>query len=324
MTIIKAALSSADIPTTISQLGVGLHWVWMGAASVEVYSTHPTGKLFIPTWNASGVGKTIEIQAPASPSSASLTLTISSSGAGGLDTGAVAQNTFYEIYLITKANGLDPALIATLAGSDPTIPAAYSGGYKSGLLWGLSCSFDLTGGTTYDDITPFQMVGPGECKYQTGGGGYVGSGLQVLSGGTAISSTAIDLSAAVPKPEAGTGHESRGVVYLKAQAQNTSTSSNINCDLYHSADGRTDADANDDDGLDSIFTFTALGKGSGGYRVASSDSVVFPNMVKQTLITHGFSSDATGTTANYFQYKFSGAADTRSLSVWVTGWKLNG
>lgn len=53
------------------------------------------------------------------------TITMSTSGAGGLDTGAVAASTWYYGYIIGKDDGTVAAL-ASLSASSPTLPAGYT------------------------------------------------------------------------------------------------------------------------------------------------------------------------------------------------------
>jgi len=53
------------------------------------------------------------------------TITMSTSGAGGLDTGAVAASTWYYGYVIVKDDGTVAAL-ASLSASSPTLPAGYT------------------------------------------------------------------------------------------------------------------------------------------------------------------------------------------------------
>jgi hypothetical protein len=54
----------------------------------------------------------------------SLTLGLASAGAGGLDTGVEAANTWYYIYVISKADGT-VNLLASVSSSSPTMPSGY-------------------------------------------------------------------------------------------------------------------------------------------------------------------------------------------------------
>lgn len=55
-----------------------------------------------------------------------LTAAFGSSGAGGLDTGSEASNTWYYLWLISKADGADPAAMISASSSSPTMPGTYT------------------------------------------------------------------------------------------------------------------------------------------------------------------------------------------------------
>lgn len=46
-------------------------------------------------------------------------------GANGLDAGALANNTWYHVYVISKAGGVPAALLASTSASSPAMPATY-------------------------------------------------------------------------------------------------------------------------------------------------------------------------------------------------------
>lgn len=111
---------------------------------------------------------------------------LASTGAGGLDTGAEAANTGYDVYLITLPDLTFPALLYTISGAAPTMPVGYT--YISEVLWFVSNS--QGGGNS--DIARFVDVGDGVCQY------IVSNGIKVLNDGEQTAVTAVNLASAVP------------------------------------------------------------------------------------------------------------------------------
>ena len=312
MALIYSKTTTAHPP--LPSYGVGLQFYTNTVSAVSVYSNHVTGKAFVPVTTAASVQRVIEIPAASFP----LSLDLATSGAGGLDTGAIAQNKGYGVRLITNAAGGAPALLATLNGGTPTIPAAYAGGTQSDLIWFLSASADWAGGTTYDDIHPFANVAPGHCVYQAGGGGYVGEGIMLLENGAQhTESTAVDMAHVVPAPVADTAQEARGLAYLAGYAVSTDASTAANCDVLWSADGRTTADGDTEDALELIHRFADL-RGSAGYAANQWAKFEFPLVTAKTVMT----ATATGTISTILQYRYASAVTGRALDLWCTGWKL--
>lgn len=384
-----------DVSFAVPKVGIGLQFYTNTETTIKLYSNNISGKCFVPVTNGSGDNLTLEFTPDAETG---MTLDIGGTGAGRLDEGTLAVNTFYDVRVISK-RGTDAALLAHLSGrqepnswymmssvsttgnpttinvagahsiqsgesvtiydsdisalngthtatrtgdttftipventgsSDPGEDAVFSGGgftlpsgytHYSDVVFGISCTADWAGGTTYDDIQPFINPSPGVCKYQTGGDGYIGSGIQVLSSGTvATVTTPIDLAKAAPRLLANTSYESRGSVLLRAKAQNTSTSAIIDATLYYSSDGRADDDGGPNDALETLYTFFGVSKLDGGGRYSVADNIILPNMVSRT--TDG--SGATGTISNVLQYRWSSTGSTRAFDVWVTGFDLNG
>jgi hypothetical protein len=323
--------SNANLPVpAIPTIGVGLYWVYAGSTTVMLYSNHPSGSAFIPCFNTStGQATIVEIKSSQLPMSVNL----GSSGANGLDTGSVAANKFYCIRMIAKADGGSPALLATLNAGTPTIPAAYSGGIQSDILWGVSCSVDYDSSGSTDEISNFIQSAPGVCRYLSGGGGFPGDGVQALSGGTATTSTAVDLSHLVPSPIAMTRQESLGSAMIYAYAANTDVDAadTRHAYIYYSADGRTMDDATvidgvtyNDDGLERLHRFGRLDNATAQGHRDECVSLDFPLACMQTTTAQGFKSNSTGTLANILQYRWTGTASATSMDIYIKGWRLNG
>lgn len=312
--------SNANLPVpALPTIGVGLRWYYASSTTISLYSDHPSGSCFVPCFNAS-TGEAVIVEIPAA--SLPMSLNLGSSGAGGLDTGSVAADKFYCVRMIAKADGGSPALLATLNAGTPTIPAAYAGGVQSDIIWGVSCSVDYDSSGATDEISAFIQTAPGACRYSTGGGGYVGYGLTALSEGAATSSTAIDLSHLVPAPVADTRQETIGTALIGYYAQNNHATTRVG-HIYHSADGRTDADANDEDALESVFYVGRLDSASAAGGRDEGGAFDFPIALSKTSTDYGFTTTSTGTLANCMQYKWTGAADCK-LTIYVRGWTING
>jgi len=88
--------------------------------------------------------------------SGDLTCDLSTSGAGGLDTGAEANSTGYYVFVITQAAGASPALLCSTSDTTPTMPTDYV--YQSEPIWFISN--DSSG-----DILDFVAIN-GRCFYR--------------------------------------------------------------------------------------------------------------------------------------------------------------
>ena len=118
--------------------------------------------------------------------SAPLTANLTINGAGGLDQGVEQASTGYDIRLITENDGQNPALLITLAGDPPNLPAGYT--YQSEIIWFIS----NTQGGGNSDIALFIDIGRGRCIYQ------LNRGIQTLVDAENTAITPIDFSAAIP------------------------------------------------------------------------------------------------------------------------------
>jgi len=198
-----------------------------------------------------------------------------------------------------------------------TLPAGYT--HYSDLVFGLSCR---DGGS----IMGFVNIAPGECKYALGHAGSVGApGIQaaVAAYTTGTDTRAINLSYMVPDPVA-RGAATTGTALASARAVCTDTSADIDCDIYWSADGRSQYDPNDEEGLNTIYSFKNLGASASGSSGEVFAEFEIPLSVSETTIAGGYTIPSYGRTDNMLLYKFSAAEDGRGLDVWIKGWKLNG
>lgn len=114
------------------------------------------------------------------------TAAITTSGAGGLDTGAEATSGYY-VWWIGKTDGTI-SLLLSLSSTSPTMPSGYT--YKRlAQAW--------FSNTDSGDLMAFDATG-GRWSYRKSGAHVHAVGIQLLSQGRATTPTAIDLSAYVP------------------------------------------------------------------------------------------------------------------------------
>lgn len=111
-------------------------------------------------------------------STVSETVDITVSGAGGLDTGSEAGNTWYYVYVIAKADGTVDGLLST-SSTSPTMPSGYTFKALVGVVRNNGAS----------NFVAFRQGGNVVC--------YVGY-QQALSGGTSTSEANISTSTLVP------------------------------------------------------------------------------------------------------------------------------
>lgn len=295
---------------------------YSSATAATLYSNHISSKCFVPVSNGLGDDITLEF----TPGDSGMSLDLTGTGAGKLDTGSVAADTFYDIRVISKRSG-DAALLAHVSGKlEPglsnafTMPTGYT--HYSDVVFGVSCSADLDSSGTTDEIQPFSQVGPGECRYSgDAGGGYQGRGIEVLADGTQdTDSAAIDLTHTAPSPTADTSYESRGKIFIYIYGSIGGSAART-LEWLYSPDGRTTDDANSDDALEWVRVMEYLDSSGEAYNHIH-DIYGLPNKVSKTTTAQGFSSDSTGTLANIFQYRFSSSGSSPDAHAWVQGWKL--
>lgn len=111
------------------------------------------------------------------------------SGVGGIDTGVIAGNTWYAIYVIYNPTTMDVAAIASLSFTAPTLPAGYT-------HYAFIEAVRSNAGAT--QISPLNMAN-GICYYNPTAGTPVANDFPIALGtGSATSLTPISLAALVP------------------------------------------------------------------------------------------------------------------------------
>lgn len=116
--------------------------------------------------------------------SSAVTVTKTTSGAGGLDTGTIANSTMYALYVIGDSTGYnDPAAIISTSTTGPLQPFGYDMFRRIG--WA------LTDGSA--NFLQFWQDGNGQIRNM-----WYDVGISELAGGSATSFTAIDLATSVP------------------------------------------------------------------------------------------------------------------------------
>lgn len=112
------AARSVDITDAIGALGGSL---FAGGTRnlVAVQTGNTTVTVTADAMDTSSTTKTFSL------SSVNLTCDLATSGAGGLDTGSVANSTHYDIKLCTQS-GINPKLVAVVAGNSLTYPSGYN------------------------------------------------------------------------------------------------------------------------------------------------------------------------------------------------------
>ncbi len=111
------------------------------------------------------------------------------SGAGGLDAGSLAANTWYALYLIYNPTTSDVSSVASLSFLAPTLPSGYS-------HWAFIEAVRSNAGATL--VSPLRMT-DGICYYNPTTGSPVPNDFPIaLGNGSAVSLTAVSISAFVP------------------------------------------------------------------------------------------------------------------------------
>ncbi len=115
-----------------------------------------------------------------------LALDITTSGAGGLDTGAEAASTWYYVFVIRDLSGALPvAALLSASSTDPTLPAGYDVFRRVG-----SARNDAS-----SNLIPFFACGTRQRCYSYTD---VYTGRQILVGGGAVALTVVSAAAFVP------------------------------------------------------------------------------------------------------------------------------
>lgn len=120
-----------------------------------------------------------------------VTVSFSSSGAGGLDTGSIAGNTLYYIFVIADSNGINSSDgLISLSISNPTVPSGYNKKRRIGSI------LTNSSGENYF----FNQVGEGTTRYMMyePNPSVDGSFLAIVNTGTATSYAAVDCSGRAP------------------------------------------------------------------------------------------------------------------------------
>ncbi len=205
----KGLITGVIEASVSSNLQYGLKFEYVDDASLRLTPSGLNGEASIVVFDGTDL-LSININA-------NLSASLAATGAGGLDTGAEASNTGYDIYLITEAGGANPQLLLTVSGDNPTLPAGYT--HQSEVLWFVSNS--QGGGNS--DIVPFVDLGNGRCLY------LISNGVQVLSDGENTAVTAVGLSRAVPS------NASTFLGYIEATNLDLLTTTNFR--LYYDSAG---------------------------------------------------------------------------------------
>jgi hypothetical protein len=115
-------------------------------------------------------------------SNVNVTINFATNGAAGLDTGSIASNSWYYIWIIGKSDGSVSA-IGSLSSSAPTMPTGYTFKARAGAVRTQAASAVFAG--TYQAGSDVQYVG-------------TASGLPQMASGTASQWTAVAVGAFVP------------------------------------------------------------------------------------------------------------------------------
>lgn len=111
---------------------------------------------------------------------------ITSSGAGGLDTGTVAANTFYAVYILGDSTGYnDPIGMFSLSATSPVLPGGYDMFRRVG--------YALTDGSSH--ILAFDQTGSGKDRPMV----YRASIATDITNGSSATFAAVDVSDSIPK-----------------------------------------------------------------------------------------------------------------------------
>lgn len=176
------AMVAADIAPVPNFL-FGVTFVYTDAHTITLDPSvnNPSGTALIVLWDGSAL-KLFTV-------SSSKTCDLAASGAGGLDTGAESASTGYYVWGIGKSDGTF-ALLFSVSATAPTMPSGYT--YKRLLYFVRNGTRTVT-----TDIVKFWCTDDGRGSYYDVGS-TAGDQGDIISGGTATTPTAVDLTGFVP------------------------------------------------------------------------------------------------------------------------------
>jgi hypothetical protein len=99
-------------------------------------------------------------------SAGSLSISTAASGANGLDTGTIAANTWYAVYVIYNSTTATAAGLISLSGTSPTLPSGYT--YKARVGWVRYGSSALVSTIQYGDRAQYVATSSGFPVISTG------------------------------------------------------------------------------------------------------------------------------------------------------------
>jgi hypothetical protein len=173
---VLATNENGDVEWQLPKLQYGLKFEYINDSSIRLAVSGINAKASVI------VSDGVNIKSILIPTNLTANLTLS--GAGGLDVGAEAANTGYDVRVIARADGTDPQLLLTVSGNAPVLPAGYA--LVSEVLWFISNSQ----GAGNSDIARFIDLGEGVCQY------LLTKGVQVLNAGTSSAIAAVNFTGA--------------------------------------------------------------------------------------------------------------------------------
>lgn len=172
------SLPSGDVGWLPPQIQYGIKFEYLNSSSIRLIPVGINNVASILVSNGTELRSVLI--------SSSLTANLALSGAGGLDNGAKAPSTGYDVYLVTQNSGANPALLFTASGGVPTMPLGYT--FISEILWFVSNTY----GVGNNSIVPFVDVGGGGCHY------LIERGVLALNDGENTVNTAINFTSTMP------------------------------------------------------------------------------------------------------------------------------
>lgn len=319
--------------TELPSVGHGLFWFtdgdntvsfegqYSGYAYVTVYDQTDSG---IPT-----VRKNVAIYAPyTAPLSINLG-TPHAASTSGMQTGSSrSDGVFYELRVVTEANGANPRILATPAGTFVNLNSGTTGHVLvSKVLWGVN-SYVYSADHL---ISGFAQVGPGKCVYQIGytDGGQVIGGGAVDDGSAAVASDA-DAAGA----DTTDGEEISLVAWVPSMLLENQFGQAF-CRCVATNDSGTEADVKlfydwygKGNSMDVVASAHNIGTGAGEQKTTSFNfSVPIPGIKydDNDNDSYGDADDFDGAPATILRLKWSNdTGSSVTAAVWVTGWEING
>ena len=313
------------VGTELPTIGRNLGWSRGGGESdyaylVKLEATSESGYAYITVHDQnypSTVTKNVAVYAP---STATLDIdfrTTHAASTSGLQTGVTrTAGVFYEIRLVTEANGANPRLLATPAGTAVNLNSGTTGHVLvSKVLWGVVTVDGGEGVGLYNE--GWVHAGTGKCIYQTGhhmgGAGYdelviggdttsdgvfVGDPFSIAATGTAVS-----LAPYIPELKL---MNQKGRVFLRCRAESTSTTFRelqFFFDWYGS-----------ETYMDFVASAHRIAEGTDGEPIVSDFNFSVP-----------IGSLSGATPANLLRMRWNGGTDSpQSAKLWCLGWEING